>query len=251
MYRVVPEGDVSIGIGGSTSVFVPLAELTSSGISHERTGGGRPPLGLSPRIGQQPARPGRLQPGTASYGLIVDESNEAVLDAQRAAIGGLVRAFREQFGFPRKVHDNDAGTTVEIAAATSTLTLAERAGGAQAGDVDVNLGSTLQPSGPIDLGRLLVIDGVAYGIGRWADDASACRVYRVGAVTGTLVKPDTVALADVAATATWEVHEWAIRYDLAGVVTAGPGHAVGGDSNTATISVQLYGMEKKSFVLGA
>ena len=251
MYRVAPEGDVFMRIGGSTGDFVPLAELTQSGIQHERTGGGRPPAGLSPKVGQQPPRPGRLLPGVATYALIVDESNEAVLDAQRAAIAGAVRSFREEFGFPRKVHDNDSGTTVAIDAATATLTLEARAGGAEAADVSVNLGSTLQPTGPLDLGRTLVIDGVAYGIGRWADNASSCRVFRVGTVAGTLVTPDTVALADVAKTATWEVHERADRYEFEGQVTGALGHNVGGDSNTAQITVQLDDFEKKSFVLGA
>ena len=253
MYRVLPEGDAFIGVGGGNAAtdYVAFAELTGSGIGHVTSAPRTPPQGLSPRLPAQPAVAGRLTPGTASYQLIVDESNEGVLDADVAAKGGLSRYLREEFGFAMKVHDQDAGTQIAITAATKTATLTARTGGADPGDVGVVLGTTLQPATVIDVGLILVLDGVAYGVGRWVDASSSFRVYRIGAVAGTLVTPDAVALADVAATDEWELHEWAIRYDYQGVVTQGPGHEVGTDSITKSITVQLRDFEVKRFVLGA
>ena len=249
MYRHSAEGTAYMGIGGSATDFVAISEITGTQITHNTPQPRQPPGSMESKLPAQQQRAGRLSVGQAQYQLIADESNEAVLDAEKAAKARALRYFREELGDTdvETLVDNTANVTVEIDASAKTMQLA----GTATPTIATTFGTTLAPNSPWDVGLVVEIAGVAYKIGRWEDGSDTCRISRLGTAASGVVTLDDVALADVAATPAWKLHAWGTRYDFHGPVTGAPGHSADGTSVTKTVTAQLQVFETKSFLIGS
>ena len=241
MYQPAPEVVAYIGVGGGTSNYCEIAEATSSGITDEEGQAGQATRGISRKVPAKAARAGRATAGTFSWDLNPGDASIAIRDAITALQGGLVRNFREDEGSAREVHDNTTGVSIAITAASDLLTISGSGTGA-------SLGTNLAPRTPWDRGLVLVESGIAYFIESILTTTTA-EISRIGAVASNVVTPDAVALADVAATSTWELYEYAVRREFEGTLTQAAGHSTSPDTRSKTIAGRMSNWPTLSYLL--
>ena len=122
---------------------------------------------------------------------------------------GSVLTFRDWGGVP-VVYENPSTATSDTVAVVGASGLLTLAGTLSAGTSD-------NPRAPFLPGRVLVIGSVAYTIEEIQPAPSnAVRVSRLGAVAGGIATPDSEALADVAATASWSIVQYGTRREFVG-----------------------------------
>ena len=143
-----------------------------------------------------------------------DLTRAPAMEAYRACYDafkeGKVLSFRDYGGVPVEYKNPSTATsdTIAVVGATGLLTLA---GTLTAGTSD-NPNQTFNP------GRVLVLGGVAYTLEE-VTTAGNIRVSRLGSVSSGIATPDEVALADVAASASWSVVQYGTRREFTGRVT--------------------------------
>ena len=181
-------------------------------------------------------RSGASGPGNVTYDLTRAPAMEAYRKCYDAFKEGELLSFRDWGGVP-VVYENPAtatSDTIAIVGATGLLTLA---GSLASGTSD-------NPLAPFLPGRVLVIASVAYTIEEVVPTANVPRVSRLGAVSGGIATPDSVALADVSATASWSISQYGTRRDFTGRVTEMGAYTRGanneGQVDRAVINVQVF-----------
>ena len=246
MYQTQPVISAQVQIG---DVWIELVEVNSTGITHPEPPSTTPTSGISKSVPAKPANPGKLAPGTFTYELNPADSSKVLRELNKAARESLNRDFREDEGNYRKVRANTSGAMVAIApdasgAATGDLTLS----GAGA-----NIGSNESPASPWDRHLILVVGAVAYDVEDILTSTTA-QVSRIGLVGAAsdgvrIVVPDEAAITNVAATATWELHEYAIRRTFTALVTQAPGYTIAANARSKTVSGQLRAFENETFLI--
>ena len=248
----VREGDLTyppyVGVGGGTTAYRKFFEATSSAISHPAADSTTPTRGITRDVPQQPARTSKPGPGTATWELNPSDPSVAIRDMKAAAIAGAVRSFREDEGELRSVRKNTAGTMVAVAT-TGVITLS---------GTPADPGTNLLPKAPWDRGLILVVGTQAIFLDDFdTGTATTIQGSYLGPVASGVVSPVAPSNASgptplpsaVAATATWELVEYAIRREFSGKLTTVPGHSTSADSRTMTIEVQLDGFETESYLV--
>ena len=181
-------------------------------------------------------RSGASGPGNVTYDLTRAPAMEAYRTCYDAFKEGSVLTFRDWGGVPVVYENPSTATsdTVAVVGATGLLTLAG----------DLSAGTSDNPRAPFLPGRVLVIGSVAYTIEEVVPTAEVPRVSRLGAVAGGIATPDSVALADVAATASWSVVQYGTRREFVGRAEEMGAYTRGanneGQVDRLVVNVQLF-----------
>ena len=242
MYQPEPLVVASVGVGGGTSNYVEIAEVTTSGITHEEGQAAQATRGISRKVPAKPGAAAQTAPGTFSWELNPGDASAAILDLEAAQQSGDRRNFREDEGSAEAVHENTTGVSVAISG-TGVLSLTGSGTGA-------DIGSNLSPRTPWDRGLILVISNVAYFVEDLGDEAGdPGRVSRIGDVSSNIVTPTDDAIQAVTQTVSWDLYEYAIRREFRGTPTVAAGHSTSSDTRTKTVSGRLAGWPTITFLL--
>ena len=181
-------------------------------------------------------RSGASGPGNVTYDLTRAPAMEAYRACYDAFKEGTILSFRDWGGVPVVFENPSTATsdTIAVVGATGLLTLAGT----------LEAGTSANPRAPFIPGRVLVLGGVAYTVEEVTSPGNAIRVSRLGSVTGGIATPDAVALADVAATASWSVSQYGTRREFTGRVTEMGAYTRGsnneGQVDRMMVNVQLF-----------
>ena len=243
MYHLSPEVLTYVGVGGGTTAYRKFFEATSSAIAHPAAPSTTPTRGITRDVPQQPARISKPGPGTATWELNPSDPSVAIRDLKVAAIAGASRSFREDEGELRSVRKNTAGTMVAITTG-GLITLT---------GTPSDPGSNLIPKAPWDRGLILIAGTHAVFLDDFdTGTANTIQGSYLGPVASGIVSPATPGAelpSAIAATATWELVEYAIRREFSGKLTTVPGHSTSADSRTMTIEVQLDNFETETYLV--
>ena len=184
----------------------------------------------------QETRSGASGPGSVTYDLTRAPAFEAYRTCYDAFKEGSVLTFRDWGGVP-VVYSNPSTATSDTIALTASSGLLTLAGTLDAGTSD-------SPRAPFLPGRVLVLGGVAYTIEEVVPTTNRVRISRYGAVAAGIATPDGVALADVAASATWSISQYGTRREFVGRVEEMSAYTRGanneGQVDRMVVNVQLF-----------
>ena len=241
-YQPVSRGGVFIDLGGYTTDFALLDELTSSGISHNPpdTPAADPSMSLYAKARVAVTSGGT--PGTATYGFEPSDAMAAWRDL-RGLQGELdKRTVREEQGLIRHVI-NGTSTSVFSAAlgspASDGSATATFAGSAMS-QVDIRTDANW------DTGLLVVVGANAFVIEELLT-ATTAKVRRSGAMASNVVTPDAAAIAQAAAAAA-SLYEFAVRRQFNGTMNSLSPSGSATD-RTAEVVFQLDAFETERFLL--
>ena len=179
-------------------------------------------------------RSGASGPGNVTFDLTRAPAMESYRACYEAFKEGHLQTFQDWGGVP-VVYENPAANTADTIAITGASGLLTLAGSLSAGTPE-------NPASPFIPGRVLVIGGVAYALEEVT--ATGVRVSRYGAVSGGVATPDSVALADVTATASWSISQYGTRRTFTGRVTELGAYSRGADNSgqvdRMVVNVQLF-----------
>lgn len=179
-------------------------------------------------------RSGSSGPGNVTYDLTRAPAMEAYRTCYDGFKVGSLLTFRDYGGVPVEYKNPSTATsdTIAVVGATGLLTLA---GTLTPGTADA-------PASPFIPGRVLVLGAKAFTLEEVT--ASGVRVSRLGAVSGEVATPDSVALADETATATWSIVQYGTRREFTGRVTEMGAYTRGsnneGQVDRMTVNVQVF-----------
>ena len=159
MYQPEPLVVASVGVGGGVDNYIEIAEVTTSGITHEEGQAAQATRGISRKVPAKAGAAAQTAPGTFSWELNPGDASSAIRDLELAQQSSARRSFREDEGSAQElVSESATGKPTLNLAATGLVTVA---GGTS---ISGAFGTNLAPIDPWDRGLIIVHSNVAYFI---------------------------------------------------------------------------------------